>query len=527
MIDFLVSIAHHKTEIEFNREYEQITREANGLYFNLVYYKRYDIRLYESKNTIFLTDANPTLIDENELRNCLCCGRYKDIPGFFIILSLDYSTGLFTLVNDRFASQEIYYTTNDDLFTVFSDFKYAFEIGGHEPQINFVGLNEFLNLGHTNAPNTILEGVFKLNTASVLQWNNTQVDLIRYFDFHDEYNIEQKSFNSNFLETSKRFEAAVFSNFKHLATNSKATILLSSGIDSSYLAVRAKEIYADVDALTIGQQLGDERYNEADDSREISKLIGISQNIEYVDFKFIEKSVDTLLELYPELFGDTAQITVLRMAQSAQKGIDYICGEGVDSLLFLSEDDVQSKLKTFNRSKLIGELLCNSIGQSLELHKLQTAEELYVNEWEYIMPSFLRKTNAIFSAYGLRVFFPYLDANILSVCFGLPDDFKKRDGKSKYLLRNILNKYIPYESLALYKRGAGVPVHKYLIKYGKQLFETCFNEKRIQKQDIFDYAKISEVLLYFFKDEQYNGVKLHGLVWRLFLFQKWYDRYIK
>ena len=527
MIDFFVSIAHHKTEIEFNREYEQITREINGLYFNLVYCKRCDVRLYESKSKIFLTDANPTLIDENELRNYLCNGHYKDIPGFFTILTVDFSTGLFTLVNDRFASQEIYYSTNNDLFTAFSDFKHAFEVCNHKPKINFVGLNEFLNLGHTNAPNTILESVYKLNAASVLYWNNTQLDLIQYFNFFDEFSIEQKSFNSNFSETSKQFEVAVLSNFKHLATNSKATILLSSGMDSSYLAIKAKEIYEDVEALTIGQQLGDERYNEADDSHAISKLIGISQDIKYVDFNYIEKSIDALLDLYPELFGDTAQITVLRMAQSAQKGIDYICGEGVDSLLFSSEDDAQSALKIFNRSKLIRELLCNSIGQTFEPNKLRTAQELYVNEWECIMPSFLRKTNAIFSAYGLRVLFPYLDANILSICFGLPDDFKKREGKSKYLLRNILNKYIPYDSLALHKRGAGVPIHKYLIKYGSQPFDIYFNEKRIQEQGIFDYAKLREILVHFFRDEQYNGVKLHGLVWRLFLFQKWYDRYIR
>lgn len=527
MIDFFVSIAHNKTEIEFNNEYQQIIQEVNGLFFNLVYCKRGDVRLYESKSKIFLTDANPSLVNEHNLRNYLGSGHYKEIPGFFTILMMDFSTGLFTLINDRFASQEIYYSFNNDLFTIFSDFKHAFEVGEHKPKINFVGLNEFLNLGHTNAPNTILESVYKLNAASVLNWNKTQLDLIRYFDFFDEFSTEQKSFNSNFSDTSKQFEEAVFSNFKHLANNSKATILLSSGMDSSYLAIKAKEIYEDVDALTIGQQLGDERYNEADDSRIISKLIGISQDIKYIDFNYIEESVDTLLDLYPELFGDTAQITVLRMAQSAQKDNDYVCGEGVDSLLYSSENDARSALKNFNRSKLIGELLCNPTVQTFEPNKLRTAQDLYVNEWECIMPSYLRKTNAIFSAYGLRVLFPYLDANILSVCFGLPDDFKKREEKSKYLLRNILNKYIPYDSLALHKRGAGVPVHKYLIKYGKQSFDIYFDEKRIQEQGIFDYAKIREVLFHFFRDEQYNGVKLHGLVWRLFLFQKWYDRYIR
>ena len=527
MMDFYVSIARHKTEIEFNREHEEIARDVNGLFFNLVYCKEYGVQLYEYDNKVVLTDANLNSIDEDKLRLYLNSGIYENIPGFFTVLMMDFSTGVCTLVNDRFASQEIFYASDSDSLTIFSDYRHAFKVGEHKPKINLTGLSEFLNLGHTKAPNTILESIYKLNAASVLHWNNAQLHLIRYCDFFNEFNIERQSFNSNFLDVSNQFEAAVFSNFKHLTTNNKATILLSSGIDSSYLAIKAKEIYKDLDALTIGQQLDDERYNEADDSRTISKLIGISQDIKYVDFNYVEKSVETLLDLYPELFGDTAQITVLRMAQSAQKGIDYICGEGPDSLLFSGNEDAESALKIFNRSKLIGELLCNSIGYSLEPNRLRTVQEMYVNEWECVMPSYLRKTNAIFSAYGLRVIFPYLDSNILSICFGLPDDFKKKGERSKYLLRNILNKYIPYESLALHKRGAGVPVHKYLIKYGKPLFDVYFAKKRIAEQGIFDYTKIHEILLHFFMDEPYDGVKLHGLIWRLFLFQKWYDRYIR
>jgi asparagine synthase (glutamine-hydrolysing) len=57
---------------------------------------------------------------------------------------------------------------------------------------------------------------------------------------------------------------------------------------------------------------------------------------------------------------------------------------------------------------------------------------------------------------------PLLDHRVVSFAWQLPDDFKIRDGQGKWLLRQLLYKYVPQKLVERPKMGFGVPIDAWL-----------------------------------------------------------------
>jgi len=116
---------------------------------------------------------------------------------------------------------------------------------------------------------------------------------------------------------------------------------------------------------------------------------------------------------------------------------------------------------------------------------------------------------------------PFLDKKILEWSLQLPVEFKYRNGRTKYLLRRILYKYLPKELVDRPKQGFGVPVYKWFKTDLKKIYFDYLNPRKIEQVGIFNTEEVRKLLLLYLKDEGINAHKL----WLLLIFQLWYEKW--
>lgn len=93
-----------------------------------------------------------------------------------------------------------------------------------------------------------------------------------------------------------------------------------------------------------------------------------------------------------------------------------------------------------------------------------TREEqmMYWDMGSYLPDDILTKVDRASMAVGLEVRAPMLDRDVIATAWATPLAFKIRDGQSKWLLRQLLFRYVPAGLIERPKSGFGVPLGRWL-----------------------------------------------------------------
>jgi asparagine synthase (glutamine-hydrolysing) len=159
----------------------------------------------------------------------------------------------------------------------------------------------------------------------------------------------------------------------------------------------------------------------------------------------------------------------------------------------------------------------------VSLNSLDAYASLMLSDLKtYLVNDILVKVDRATMSVSLEGREPFLDHKIVEWTSKLPSEFKYKDGKSKYLLRKILYKYVPPELIDRPKQGFGVPIYEWFKRDLKELYLEYLNEKRIKKGAVFKPSEVKRLLDDYLQDRGVNHTKL----WLLFVFEQWRERWI-
>ncbi len=146
---------------------------------------------------------------------------------------------------------------------------------------------------------------------------------------------------------------------------------------------------------------------------------------------------------------------------------------------------------------------------------------MYLDTVHYLPGDILTKVDRASMAVSLEARVPFLDHELIQLAWQFPYDMKMRDGEGKWVLKQVLGRYVPSELFERPKMGFGVPIDSWLRGPLREWTEDLLDEKRLRNAGYFDPHPIREVWR-----AHLNGAQnLQYHLWGILMFETWRERW--
>jgi asparagine synthase (glutamine-hydrolysing) len=355
---------------------------------------------------------------------------------------------------------------------------------------------------------------------------------------------------------------------------------LSGGVDSTaVVALMQAQSSTPVRTFTIG--FHEAAYNEAPYARAVAERLGTEHVECYVTAEEAREVIPHLPTIYDEPFADSSQIPTLMVARITREHVKVsLSGDGGDEL-FCGYDRYAFVARQWRRFGWLPRSLRQALAGSLQTltprasggrlaRKMRTLADIldqatarhlytrlhthwknpaqlviggqlpptifyepekwpadahlldammYVDAVTYLPDDILAKVDRASMAVGLEARVPLLDHRVVAFAWSLPLSFKVREGQTKWLLRRLLDRYVPRTLVERPKVGFGVPIDSWLRGPLREWAEDLLAERKLRDDGFFRPEPIREKWNVHLSGRQ----SWHYYLWDVLMFQAWLD----
>jgi asparagine synthase (glutamine-hydrolysing) len=352
---------------------------------------------------------------------------------------------------------------------------------------------------------------------------------------------------------------------------------LSGGIDSTVVvATMQAQAVQPVRTFTIG--FSEDSHNEAIHAQRVARHLGTAHTELYVTANEAMAVIPALPSLYDEPFGDSSAIPTILVSRLARRQVTVsLSGDGGDELFGgysryartrrawsmmrpiprSLRSAVASGLKTFfgkrptriawRARRLALYLEANSAAACYRTNISQFGDSphlveganrtpsksdwtelvlvpqdpysdmMYADFMSYLPDDILVKVDRASMSVSLECRVPMLDHRLVEFAWTLPFRMKVRDGRNKWLLRQVLRRHVPDALVDRPKMGFGVPVAEWIRGPLRDWAEALLSADRLRQEGFLNPIVVRNMWLRHLARASDEGDAL----WHVLMFQAW------
>ena len=168
-----------------------------------------------------------------------------------------------------------------------------------------------------------------------------------------------------------------------------------------------------------------------------------------------------------------------------------------------------------DRSWAAGEM--NKVKVAIDpLDRMTLADSL-----SYLTDDILQKVDRAAMAVALETRVPFLDKDVVDFAARIPPGMKVRDGRGKWLVRQVLYRHVPAELVDRPKTGFGIPIDDWLRGPLRSWASDLLSPARLHAQGLFNASRVAARMT-----EHMSGRRNHGYwLWNVLMAQAWHDEW--
>lgn len=573
--DDTVALGHRRLSIvDLNSGDQPIYNEDNSkaIIFNGEIYNYKELKSeLEKKGHIFKTKADTEVILHGY-------EEYKEdivnhLRGMFTFVIYDINTHELFGARDHFGIKPFYYYKSDDEFMFASEIKAFLGHPNFKKEVNDKSLKMYLVFQYSVFEETFFKNVFKLKPGHYFKYKDGVLEIEKYFEV--EFKKENLSYEEYKEGAKKILEESIEAH--KISSDVEVGSYLSGGVDSSYVVACAlpnKTFSVGFNEKGNGNLVFDETVY----AKELSESLNIKNYSELIDKNDFFDILPTIVYHTDEPHANLSTVPLYFLSALARRSLKVVLsGEGADEMFagyneyfepksirvyanmpailkkplasiashlprFKGKNTIIKYSKPFYEryigqafvmdEKEANSLLSDRLRDNMKVSDIikpyydkvkdqdELVQKLYIDFHFWLPQDILLKADKMTMANSIELRVPFMDKCVFEYTSKIPVKYLIKDGKTKYIFRDIALEKLPEDWAKRRKLGFPVPFSKW-IKETKfyNMVHDMFNEDFVDK--FFNKEKINKLLDDHYNDKNNNGRKIYNI----YIFLIWYKKY--
>ena len=536
-----------------------LNNSANKIFYNNHYAFLFNGEIYNSKilkkkylkNHKFETETDTEVLFQLLIK--FGTKIIKELEGMFAFTFIDKLNDKMILCRDYTGIKPLYYFHNSNGFFFSSEAWFLYSLTNKE--LDFSACKFYFNHGFSPEDRTLVKNVHKVLPGSILTYNfKNNTKNIDYF-----FQLSTNKINNKFLKTKELVEDVIK---KNLISDTKVGIFLSGGLDSSILAITAKNLGLELEAYT-SYFLPENKFAKFNVDYKYADILSKKFNFKLNKVVIDEKNMsqkDEIINAYKKLDEPITNFNFFNSFLQSKMAKENNCkviltGDGADEIFggyerykkcyiarklnylsFLSKKiskinslkrgdlpnyfynflRIENNTNVFNSSFL--DCLKKSIPLNFTLPNSEKKEEVInyfdLKYWIQSESNFKLDRASMLNSIEARV--PFQDISFLKNIFPISMKEKINFFNEKIILKNL--NLVPNFVKKRKKHGWFYPESFFLRNYFYDILKLKFEKNKIENQKIFNSDHLIKLL-----NNHKRGEYFKNELITIMGFQFWYD----
>jgi asparagine synthase (glutamine-hydrolysing) len=499
------------------------------------------------------------------------------LRGMFAFAIWDASRQQLFIARDRFGEKPLFLHEDADGLYFASEIKALLHLPQPRPQVNLSAVWDFLAYRYVPGPQTLLEGIRKLAPGTCATWKDGRLTERRYWFAPDRDASQASAANEDVVETFLgRLDDAVK---MQMVSDVPFGAFLSGGLDSSTIVALMTRHNTNVKTFSVG--FGEGGYSELEYANVVARHFGTQHHELIVGFDDIVENLPKLVGYRDAPVSEPSDIPIYMLAKEASKTVKMVLtGEGSDEILggypkHVFEQFAQgyqlmpgmirhnliapithSLPYGFRRAKTaianlniedwreryvrwfgalnhrereqLSVLRLNGYDHANDAPPFDSAPDsttlrriLYFDQTSWLPDNLLERGDRMTMAASIESRVPFLDHELAGYVSTLPDSYRVKGLKTKWILREAGRSLIPDAILERKKVGFRVPVNKWFQGPLKEYLCDHLRGRDSKTRAYYDPQVLDRVM-----DDHIEGRQNHEkLLWALLNLEIWHRQY--